>query len=108
MVAKFLGSQLETVQAVLADADGRRWTRDLLYGEILPTLLGRVSGAVKFVDDTLDRFANPFLAHRLSDISLNHQQKVPVRLVPTADDYQQLFGSPPPLLRAAIERNLEH
>lgn len=108
MVAKFLGSELETVQAVLADAAGRRWTRDLLYGEILPTLLGRVSGAVQFVDDTLDRFANPFLAHRLSDISLNHQQKVPVRLVPTADDFQQLFGSPPPLLRAAIERKLEH
>lgn len=107
MVAKYLGSELETVQDVLASEAGRRWTRDLLYGEILPTLLGRVVGAVEFADDTLDRFANPFLAHKLRDIRLNHEQKVPVRLVPTADDFQRLFGRPPLLLKAAIERKLE-
>lgn len=107
MVAKYSGSELDTVQKVLGDASGRRWTRDILYGEILPTLLGRVEGAVEFVDDTLERFANPFLTHRLSDIRLNHEQKVPVRLVPTADDYQNLFGNRPQLLQAAIDRNLE-
>ena len=107
MVSKFLGSELDTVQKVLKDATGNRWTRDILYGEILPTLLGRVEGAVQFVDNTLDRFANPFLSHRLSDIRLNHEQKVPVRLVPTADDYEKLFQCRPPLLQAAIDRQLE-
>ena len=107
MVAKYLGSSLDTVQRILADDAGQRWARDLLYGEILPTLIGRVEGAVQFVDDTLDRFTNPFLSHRLSDIRLNHEQKVPVRLVPTADDYEHRFGCRPPLLQAAIDTVLQ-
>jgi tagaturonate reductase len=107
MVSQFLGGPLETVQDVLADRQGNRWTRDVLYGEILPTLLATVEGAVAFVDETLDRFANPYLAHRLTDIRLNHEQKVPVRLIPTADDYQQLFGHRPRLLQAAIDKQVE-
>jgi tagaturonate reductase len=91
---------------VLGDEAGNRWTRDLLYGEILPTLLASVEGAVEFVDETLQRFSNPFLSHRLSDIRLNHEQKVPVRLSPTAEDYQHLFGKRPPLLQAAIDAKL--
>ncbi|XZE56420.1 hypothetical protein SH139x_002533 [Planctomycetaceae bacterium SH139] len=107
MVARYLNSDLATVQAVLEDAAGWRWTRDLLYGEILPTLIGKVDGAVEFVDTTIERFRNPFMAHRLSDIRLNHEQKVIVRLLPTADDFERLFGHRPPLIQNAIETELE-
>jgi tagaturonate reductase len=106
MVARFTGSGLETVQQVVHDAEGLRWTRDLLYGEIVPTLIGRVADPVAFADATLERFANPFLKHNLSDIRLHHEEKVPVRLQPTAEDYERLYGSRPPLLQAAIDRNL--
>lgn len=107
MVAKYFGSPLATVQQVLANPEGNRWARDVLYGEILPTLLGKVDGAVEFVDATFDRLRNPFLAHSLRDIRLNHEQKVPVRLVPTADDYQHIFGRRPQLLQSAITTQLK-
>ncbi len=106
MVAKYYGSRLETVQQIMADKEGLRWVRDLLYGEILPTLLSRVDEGVAFADATLDRFCNPYMAHRLRDIRLNHEQKVPVRLIPTADEYQRLFGCPAKLLQAAIQTNV--
>lgn len=107
MVAKYYGSEFDTVQQLMADREGLRWVRDLLYGEILPTLLGRVDQAVAFADATLDRFCNPYMAHRLRDIRLNHEQKVPVRLIPTADDYKRLFGCPAPLLQAAIQSHVD-
>ncbi|QDT39268.1 altronate dehydrogenase [Stratiformator vulcanicus] len=106
MVAKYLGSEYETVQAVLDSPDGIKWTRELLYEEIVPTLKDRVEGADQFADDTLDRFRNPHMAHRLSNIRLNHEDKVPVRLGPTAVDYEKLFGKKPPILTSCMERDL--
>jgi len=106
MVAKYLGSELTTVQEVLKSPEGMEWTRKLLYEEIVPTIENRVDGAKAFADETLDRFRNPHMAHRLADIRLNHEEKVPVRLGPTAIDYEKLFGHKPPLLTECMERDL--
>ena len=55
----------------------------------------RAEDAALFADRTFDRFRNPFLAHKLSDIAANHAAKVQVRLQPTRDEYEKLFGRPP-------------
>jgi len=102
MVAKFKPLGFETVQQVMADAAASRWVRDVLFEEIVPTLAYRADGVALFADQTWDRFRNPFLNHRLADIAAHHADKVKIRLVPTIDEYQKLFGKPPRRLTEAL------
>jgi tagaturonate reductase len=102
MVGKFLG-QFETVQALLADKSAARWIRDLMYGEIVPTLAYRLDLVAAFADETFDRFRNPFTNHKLADISKGHADKVKVRLAPTRAEYERLFGKPPPRIVEAMK-----
>lgn len=94
MVGKFHG-QFDTVQNLLADKPAARWIRDLLFGEIVPTLAYRLDHVAAFADETYDRFRNPFTNHKLADIAKGHADKVRVRLEPTRAEYERLFGKPP-------------
>lgn len=85
----------ETVLQVMRDKAAVRWLRGVAYEEILPTIVQRVEDAALFADQVFERFANPFLAHRLADIAKNHEAKVNVRLRPTVADYRRLYGQPP-------------
>jgi tagaturonate reductase len=98
MTAKFLPLGFETVQDVIGNATAYRWVRGLLWEEIVPTIAYRIADVAEFADETLDRFRNPFMRHRLVDIAANHAAKVAVRLKPTADEYEKLFHRPPPRL----------
>jgi tagaturonate reductase len=95
MAAKFRPAGFETVLQVLSDRDAVRWLRALLFEEIVPTIAYRVDDVALFADQTFDRLRNPFLAHKLADIMLNHAAKVQVRLQPTRDEYVRLFGRVP-------------
>lgn len=102
MAAKFRPAGFETVLQVLSDRDACRWLRALCYEEIVPTIAYRVDDVAEFADQTFDRLRNPFLAHKLSDILLNHAAKVKVRLQPTHDEYVKLFGRTPKKLTEAL------
>jgi tagaturonate reductase len=102
MVAKFLPAGFQTVQQVMKEPMAERWVRDLLFEEIVPTLAYRLEGVAQFADDVLDRFRNPFQNHKLTDIQLNHQDKVQVRLRPTYEEYQKLFGCTPARLHEVL------
>ena len=104
MAAKFCPAGFETVLQVLNDRLAARWLKDLLYEEIVPTIVHRAENVALFAEQTLDRFRNPFLAHKLADIMLNHVAKVQVRLQPTYDEYLRLFGKPPRKLKEVLER----
>ena len=95
MVGKFRSAGFVTVQELLADRSAARWVRDLLFEEIVPTLAYRVEGVAPFADQVWDRLRNPFTAHKLADIALHHADKVRIRLQPTFEEYQRLFGKPP-------------
>lgn len=92
----------QTVLEALADPAIASWLNSLLFDEIVPTLEGRVEEPHRFAEQVLERFANPYLHHRITDIAKNHAQKVQVRLQPTRDEYIARFGRTPPLLEAAI------
>lgn len=94
MATKFRPAGFETVLQVVSDKAALRWLRALCYEEIVPTIAYRVEDAALFAEQTFERFRNPYLAHRLADIVLNHEAKVKVRLQPTFDEYQKLFGRP--------------
>lgn len=103
MAARFRPAGFETVLQVVSDREAVKWLRALLYEEIVPTIAYRVDDAALFADQTFDRFRNPFLAHKLSDIMMNHEAKVQVRLQPTRDEYVKLFGRAPKKLDEVLK-----
>lgn len=101
--ARHLG--YETVLQAMRDHDLSGWLEKLLFDEIVPTLADRVEDAEGFARETLIRFRNPFLAHKISDILKNHEAKVRIRLLPTRDEYRQRFGREPWILSEILREN---
>jgi tagaturonate reductase len=91
-----------TVREAVNDPELGAWLERLLFEEIVPVMEGRVDGPAEFARQTLERFRNPFLEHKLADIAVNHDAKVQVRLVPTRDEYKAKFGRTPPLLTEVL------
>jgi tagaturonate reductase len=91
-----------TVREAVNDPEMGKWLERLLFEEIVPTLEGRVEEPVQFAKQTLERFRNPFLEHKLADIATHHATKVQVRLVPTKAEYEAKFGKSPPLLTEVL------
>jgi tagaturonate reductase len=102
MVGKFLG-QFETVQQLLENKAAARWIRDLMYEEIVPTLAYRLDLVAPFADETYDRYRNPYTNHKLADIAKGHADKVKVRLEPTRQEYERLFGKAPARIVEAMK-----
>lgn len=88
-------SDILLVRDAVADPRISDWLRGLLFDEIVPTIADRVPDALAFAHQTLERFANPYLDHKLSDIALHHETKTGVRLVPTRDEFRARFGREP-------------
>lgn len=102
MVTKAQPKGIALVREAMADPEIAAWLERLLFDEIVPVLEGRVEEPVKFAHQTLERFRNPFLDHKVSDILTYHEQKAKIRLVTTRDEYRTKFGRTPPLLEDAI------
>ena len=94
------------VRDAVNDSELGAWLQRLLYEEIVPTLEGRVEGAQRFAEQTVERFKNPFLDHKFADIALHHESKIKVRLVPTATEFAAKFGREAPLLTELIRAGL--
>ncbi|HLW67700.1 MAG TPA: altronate dehydrogenase [Gemmataceae bacterium] len=94
-----------TVREAINDAALSTWLQRLLFEEIVPALEGRVDDPRGFAKQTLERFRNPFLEHKLRDIALHHDAKVLVRLVPTQAEFREKFGRNPPLLDEVLAEN---
>ncbi|MFC3124432.1 mannitol dehydrogenase family protein [Pseudoroseomonas globiformis] len=72
----------ETVREILADPTIRARLDAVYAQEVLPgfAMHGMGTQAERYVNDTLGRFLNPFLAHRVADIAQNHAVKVERRI----------------------------
>lgn len=97
-----VGDRFETVLDAMHDAETVAWLERLLFDEIVPTVNDRVDDAKGFARQTLERFRNPFLRHRLADIALHHGSKKAVRLQPTAEEYERKFGRKSKLLNNVL------
>jgi tagaturonate reductase len=102
MVSQAMPRGHQLVREAMDDPVVVAWLERLLFEEIVPTVTERVEEAEEFARQTLERFRNPFLAHKLSDILAYHDEKVQIRLASTRDEYVQKFGKKPPLLEEAI------
>jgi tagaturonate reductase len=91
-----------TVREAVTDPELGAWLERLLLEEVVPVLEGRVEAPAEFAREVLERFRNPFIEHRLSDIATHHAAKLQVRLPPTRDEYVAKFGKEPPLLSEVL------
>ncbi len=94
-----------TVLEAMQDAELADWLERLLFEEIVPTIQDQVDDAAGFARHTLERFRNPFLAHKIEDIMKNHADKVRIRLLPTREEFRRLRGSGPKLLNEVLQAN---
>lgn len=102
LVARAMPQGFVTVRQAVNDPEINAWLRRLLFEEIVPLLEGRTECPQRFAQQTLERFANPFLEHRLADIALHHETKLTTRLLPSLLDYRQRFNRTPPLLSELV------
>jgi tagaturonate reductase len=102
LVTKAVPRGIATVHEAVKDTEIAAWLDCLLFEEIVPVLQGRVEGPEEFARQTLERFRNPYLVHKVSDIRAYHDAKVKIRLIPTRDEFQTMFGHVPSLLEEAI------
>jgi tagaturonate reductase len=66
----------ETVRELVVDPAIRDWLDALYDGELLPVFAAAgIAEAPDYRRSVIDRFRNPFLDHRLSDIVMNHADK---------------------------------
>ncbi|MBB4124361.1 mannitol dehydrogenase family protein [Martelella radicis] len=76
------GGRQSFVRELMEEKNIRADLFNLYMDEVLPAFAaeGRGAEADRYIDETLDRFANPYLDHKLSDIARNHAQKVAIRI----------------------------
>ncbi len=93
----------ETVREILGDAALRADLQALWRDEVLPVMAARGlrDEALAYMEEVLDRFLNPFLVHRLSEISNNHLEKINRRIRPMVEAGRAL-GLEQPRLRAML------
>lgn len=70
------------VRAMLEDGETLPALRALYEQEILPGFAAHGMEAASYVEATIERFANPFLDHRVADIFGNHRDKIVKRVIP--------------------------
>ncbi|OUM94564.1 MAG: altronate oxidoreductase [Thermobacillus sp. ZCTH02-B1] len=76
--------------------------REAVYGEILPAMDGAGDDLAAYADSVFERFANPYIRHRLSDIAMNSLSKFRVRLLPTLVRYAERGKRIPPRLAEGL------
>jgi tagaturonate reductase len=78
---------IEKVRESLEDAVVGRFLKNVIFNEICPTLDLPEEELIKFSNDVLDRFKNPYLEHALMSISLNSISKYKTRVLPSVLEY---------------------
>lgn len=86
---------METVLQCMENETISSFVRKGVFEEIIPTIDMSENELVKFANDTIERFKNPFIHHRLSDITLNSVSKFKVRVLPSIKDYIDKFDKTP-------------
>ncbi len=104
MVPLGIASGLKYVGECFEEPSLQKFLEDMLNHEIIPCLTSHFSAEYlqSYSQRILDRFRNPYLKHKLADISLNSLSKIQARLFPTIEDYLEVEGVVPTLTTCAV------
>ena len=92
----------DTVRDMMQDPLLGSCVRGAVFEEILPGVPLPDAERTAFAEAVLERFANPFIEHRLLDISLNSVAKWPVRVWPSVKSFWELRGKAPSRLAFSL------
>jgi tagaturonate reductase len=98
-----------TVKDVMANDYLSRIIMNLMLGEIALAIPYKIDSKVKdrFGRMVLDRFRNPFLNHKLLDISVQYTTKMKMRNIPILLEYYREFGKAPELFAMGFAAYLQ-
>lgn len=94
VLAAFLSGNT-TVFEMMSDSVFEAFIEDTLKEEIIPFIKLPENEKNAFAKAVIERFKNPFLGHRLLDISLNSVSKYKARCLPSVIDYVKEKGFAP-------------
>lgn len=90
--------RIDLVKDAVSDPDLAEFLAQLLNEEIIPYLGMPIDYLQEYAASVIGRFKNPFINHRLLDISLNSMTKFKTRLLPQFLQYCKEKNSIPPLM----------
>ena len=97
----------DIVRDCMNDDGVRAFMEETIYSEIIPTLSLPEKELKDFAASVTERFKNPFIDHRLLDISLNSVSKWKARCLPSVKAYFEKFGKSPMNLASSFRALVE-
>ncbi len=97
----------DTVKSCIDDKVMNEHLRHCIFDEIIPTLDLPENELRSYAENVLERFANPYIKHYLSSISLNSVSKFKVRVLPSILEYRKRFGKSPRALVFSFSKLIE-
>ena len=88
----------DIVRDMMQDDLMSRYVRKGLFEEVIPTINLPENELKTFAGSVLERFDNPFIDHKLLDISLNSVSKFKTRCLGTLIDYNRRTGTLPAVI----------
>ena len=88
-------SGLNTVKECCEDPEVGKFVHRVMFEELLPTLNLPEEELLKFANDVMDRFRNPFVKHFVTSIMLNSFPKFKTRDLPGLKTYLERKGELP-------------
>lgn len=88
----------DIVLEMMKDERFSRYINRAMQDEIIPTIDLPKEELESFASAVIERFSNPFIKHRLLDISLNSVSKYKARCLDTLLEYTKANGTLPPVL----------
>ncbi len=92
----------ETVKECVDNKELNKYLRTCIFDEIIPTLDLPEAELKDYAENVLERFANPFIVHKLSSIALNSVSKFKVRVLPSILEYIKRYNKVPNHLMIAF------
>lgn len=93
---------IDLVKDAVSEPILARFIEKLLDEEIIPNLGMPEDYLKEYAASVVGRFKNPFIQHRLLDISLNSMSKFKTRLLPQFLKYYEKNGEVPPLMSLSL------
>ena len=88
----------DIVLSMMKDRVFEQYLRKCIWNEVIPNIPLPQKEMDEFANAVFERFANPFIKHRLLDISLNSVSKYKARCLPSLLDYIDKYHKLPPVL----------
>ncbi|MHA7131435.1 tagaturonate reductase [Algoriphagus namhaensis] len=79
--------EAQTVGEFMQDDELFRMLDELIHREVIPSLAMDPKELTQYCTEIYERFRNPYITHRLADISLNTMAKLQPRILDSIDDY---------------------